>query len=133
MGEPPSSVGAVQVSVTFSEETPLHSMGPGVPGTSRTVTLTDSSFTPKGLLAVMTYSPVSFLLAYLMVRVEEVAVVSILTRSEGLKYFPPLDQHEVGAGLPKILVAVTTMVSPARTVRPSLTWASMMMLGAAVG
>ena len=56
-----------------------------------------------------------------MDRVEEVAVVSILTMSEGLKYFPPLDQHEVGAGLPKILVAVMTIVSPALTVRPSIT------------
>lgn len=52
-------------------------MGPGVPGTSRTVTLTVSSFTPKGLLAVMVYSPESFLPAYFTDRVEDVAEVSI--------------------------------------------------------
>lgn len=60
-------------------------------------------------------------------------MVSIFTRSEGLKYFPPFDQHEVGAGLPKMLAAVMTIVSPARTVRPSLTCASIIMVGEAVG
>lgn len=118
--------------MTFSDDMPLVSIGPGAPGTSNTFTLTFSSLTPNGLLAVIVYSPESFLLAYLIDRVEDVGVVSIWHISDGLKYFPPLDQPEVGAGLPKILVAVMTMVSPALTVSPSFTVGSIIMAGAAV-
>lgn len=88
--------------------------------------------TPNGLLAVIVYSPESFLLAYLIDRVEDVGVVSIWHMSDGLKYFPPFDQTELGAGLPKILVAVMTIVSPALTVSPSFTVGSIIMVGAAV-
>ena len=82
---------------------------------SRTLTLMWSSLIPKGLLAVMVYSPVFFLLAYLMDMVDEVGVLVMLTMSEFLNSRPALDHTAVGGGLPMIFEAVMTIVSPALT------------------
>lgn len=43
-----------------------------------------------------------------------------------------MDHAEVGGGLPRILVAVMTIVSPALTVKPSLTAGSRTIVGASV-
>lgn len=118
--------------VAFSAETLVTSIGPGGPGTSKTVTCTDSCLVPKGLVAVMVYSPESFLAAYLTVSAEDVGVDSMCTVSESLKSFPALDHTEVGRGLPRMLIADIAMVSPALTVRPSLTAGSMTIVGASV-
>lgn len=104
-------------------------MGPGGPGTSRTFTFTCSSLMPKGLLAVMVYSPVFFRLAYLIARVEEVGVLVMVTMSELFISRPPFDQTEVGGGLPTILQAEITMVSPAMTDTPSFISGSMVIVG----
>lgn len=132
MGDPPSSAGADHVRVAFSAETLLTSIGPGGPGTSKTFTCTCSCLVPKGLLAVIVYSPESFLAAYLTLSVEEVGVVSMCTISEGLKSFPALDHAEVGSGLPRMLIADIVMVSPALTVKPSFKVGSITIVGASV-
>lgn len=131
-GDPPSSAGGVHVRVAFSAETLLISIGPGGPGISKTFTCTVSCLVPKGLVAVIVYSPESFLAAYLTLRVEEVGLVSMCTSSEGLKSFPAFDHAEVGGGLPRILIADNVMVSPAFTVKPSFKVGSRTMLGASV-
>lgn len=131
-GDPPSSAGGVHVRVAFSAETLLISIGPGGPGISKTFTCTVSCLVPKGLVAVIVYSPESFLAAYLTLRVEEVGLVSMCTSSEGLKSFPAFDHAEVGGGLPRILIADRVMVSPAFIVKPSFKVGSRTMLGASV-
>lgn len=132
MEQPPSSSGGSQVRVHFSAEMLLASMGPGGPGTSNTFTLMCSSLIPKGLLAVIVYSPVFFRLAYLIDRVEEVGVLVMVTMSEVLNSRPPFDQTEVGGGLPTILEAEITMVSPALTDTPSfMSWSIVIVGGSA--
>lgn len=84
---------------------------------------------PKGLLAVMVYSPVFFLLAYLIAREEEVGVLVMVMMSELLNSRPPLDQTAVGGGFPKILEAEIRMVSPALTETPSFMPGSIVMVG----
>lgn len=68
-----------------------------------------------------------------MDRVEDVGVVATLTMSEVLISRPPLDHTAVGRGLPTILEAEITMVSPARTDTPSFMSGSIVMLGGSVG
>lgn len=53
----------------------------------------------------------------------------MVTMSEFLNSRPPLDQTEVGGGLPTILEAEMTMVSPALTETPSLMSGSIVMVG----
>ena len=90
---------------------------------------TFSSLIPNGLLAMIVYSPVFFLLAYLIEIVEDVGVFVIWTISEGLNSLPPLDHTAVGGGLPRMLEAVITIVSPALTVTPSFISGSIVIEG----
>lgn len=79
---------------------------------------------------MIVYSPASFLLEYLTVSVEDVGVEVICEISDGLMSFPALDQTDFGRGLPRILMALKTIVSPALTVSPSFMVGSRTMVGA---
>lgn len=79
---------------------------------------------------MMVYSPVFFLLAYLMANVEDVGVLVILQTSEFLNSLPAFDHMAVGGGFPRMLDAEMTIVSPALTETHSfISWLRVMVGG----